>query len=126
MPRVAEWRLMNACEAETQPRELDLDRTSRLRITWMDGHESVYPLALLRRSCPCAGCRGDREDQKRNPLHVMQPAANAAEMAIAEKAELVGHYALRIKWKDGHDSGIYDYGLLRRLCPCERCGGGAD
>jgi len=125
MPQSAESQLMNACDAETYPLELDLDRTNRLRIKWADGHESVYPLALLRRSCPCAACRNDRDDQKRNPLHVMRPAANPLDIAVAEDAELVGNYALRIKWKDGHDSGIYDYRLLRSLCPCEACGGGA-
>ena len=126
MARSAESQLMNARDAETQPLELDLDRTDRLRIKWADGHESVYPLALLRRSCPCAACRSDRDDQKRNPLHVMKPAASPQDIAVAENAELVGNYALRIKWKDGHDSGIYDYRLLRSLCPCEECGGGVE
>ncbi len=30
-------------------------------------------------------------------------------------AELVGQYGLRITWADGHDTGIYDYELLRSL-----------
>lgn len=36
-------------------------------------------------------------------------------MATAENVELVGRYALRILWRDGHQTGIYDYELLRRL-----------
>jgi len=31
---------------------------------------------------------------------------------------LVGAYAIRIEWSDGHSTGIYPYELLWRLCPC--------
>jgi DUF971 family protein len=125
MARWAKAQQMSAWDAEAQPLELELDRTNRLRVKWADGHESVYPLALLRRACPCAACCSDRDDQQRNPLHVTKPAANPQDMAIAKNAELVGNYALRIKWNDGHDSGVYDFRLLRSLCPCDACGGGA-
>jgi len=29
----------------------------------------------------------------------------------------VGNYAIAIKWSDGHDTGIYAFERLRRLCP---------
>ena len=98
-----------------QPVTIDLERTRELRITWADGRQSVYPLALLRRQCPCAACRQAREERKSNPLAVVEPADEQRGMVIAEKAEMVGNYALRITWQDGHDAGIYDYGLLRSL-----------
>ena len=31
------------------------------------------------------------------------------------KIESVGHYAVRIYWKDNHNSGIYPFELLKRL-----------
>ena len=37
--------------------------------------------------------------------------------------ELVGNYALAPTWADGHNTGIYSFRLLRRLCPCTACGG---
>jgi len=37
--------------------------------------------------------------------------------------EPVGNYAIAFSWKDGHDTGIYTFRLLRGLCPCEDCGG---
>ena len=46
------------------------------------------------------------------------PQAVAA-VAIA----LVGSYAIRVTWTDGHDSGIYTYDWLRAHCPCEACVG---
>jgi DUF971 family protein len=33
----------------------------------------------------------------------------------------VGHYAYRIVWNDGHDSGIYTLESLRALCQCQEC-----
>jgi DUF971 family protein len=34
------------------------------------------------------------------------------------KIALVGAYAIRIEWSDGHGTGIYTYEILWRLCPC--------
>jgi DUF971 family protein len=33
----------------------------------------------------------------------------------------VGKYALKFKWTDGHESGIYSWEYLRRVCRCEEC-----
>jgi DUF971 family protein len=33
----------------------------------------------------------------------------------------VGNYALQFGWSDGHDTGIYTFDYLRKLCPCLRC-----
>ncbi len=99
-----------------QPREIDLDRARELRIRWGDGRECVYPLAMLRRACPCAGCRADREREAAGGLPVARPAVEQREMATVQSAELVGQYAMRLTWKDGHSTGIYDFAFLRSLC----------
>lgn len=107
------------------PLALDLDRQKELRIRWTDGHESVYPLEALRRACPCATCRAEREARQRNPLHVLAGSADRRAMTTVDQAELVGRYALRIRWNDGHDTGIYDFQTLRSECPCSACAGAA-
>ena len=34
----------------------------------------------------------------------------------------IGHYAYKITWNDGHDSGIYTLDSLRQeLCQCPQC-----
>lgn len=109
------------CAFEARPLHIDVDRMRCVRIRWADGHESTFPLSLLRRSCPCAVCRDAREQAARSPLRVVPGGASEQEMVTIRTAELVGHYALRITWRDGHDSGIFDYELLRGLCPCEHC-----
>jgi DUF971 family protein len=95
---------------------LDLDRQRALRIRWADEHISVFPLAELRRACPCAACRTARQQERTAVGLPVVPAGPAAEdMVKAESAELVGNYALRIRWRDGHDVGIYDFSMLRAL-----------
>ena len=98
-----------------RPLELDLDRRRHLRVRWADGVEHVIPLVEIRRACPCATCKADREERERNPLRVIAPVADELAMVTAGGATLAGHYAIRIAWNDGHDTGIYDFALLRRL-----------
>ena len=38
--------------------------------------------------------------------------------------EQIGRYAVRLRWSDGHSAGIYEFGLLRSLCPCDGCSAG--
>ena len=39
----------------------------------------------------------------------------------AKSATPVGNYAVQIEFSDGHSTGIYSYGHLREICPCEAC-----
>jgi DUF971 family protein len=43
------------------------------------------------------------------------------ETAKPVSAEPVGKYALKFKWNDGHELGIYSWKWLREICPCEEC-----
>jgi DUF971 family protein len=38
-----------------------------------------------------------------------------------ERVEAVGSYAVSFSFGDGHGTGIYDFDLLRRFCPCPTC-----
>jgi DUF971 family protein len=84
----------------------------RLSIRWKDGQISDMPLALLRRHCPCATCRTEREQQAANPLRILKSDPTGVRVI---SAELVGHYAIQFVWSDGHKSGIFDYRFLRAL-----------
>jgi len=87
-------------------------------ITWDEGHVARWPARQLRLACPCAMCK---EEMTGRPL--LDPATVPEDVAAAAIA-LVGSYAIRITWTDGHDSGIYTYVWLHEHCPCERCRGG--
>ncbi len=108
-------------DESARPLEFDLQRTRSLRVKWADGHASEYPLPLLRRSCPCATCRTARDEQASSKLVILKPVTDPEAMTSATSAELVGNYAIRIVWRDGHDTGIFDFRLLRSICPCDVC-----
>lgn len=101
---------------EVSPTEVRrLSEEGRLRITWSDRHVGEYDYDYLRGYCPCAGCQGHTADA----IRYHPPAGSVT----PESIEPVGHYALSIRWSDGHATGIYRFDLLRRLCPCPACAG---
>ena len=105
----------------TRPKDITVDRAaSALRVTWLDGHGSVYPLRWLRGNCPCATCREERRASvlNTNELKLMSGPLPSAEIV---SAELVGNYAVRFTWADGHATGIYVFSALRESCPCLTC-----
>lgn len=97
------------------PKRLHLDRARGLEVEWSDGRTSFYPVAYLRRMSPSADARQLREEMSRNPLTVL-PASSSGPLQ-ATSAELVGQYAVRIDFSDGHSTGIYSWRYLREIDP---------
>ena len=90
------------------PREIKLHQTSRvLEIAYSDGRAFKLPYEFLRVHSPSAEVRGHGPGQE-----TLQ--AGKREVTIAE-VEPVGHYAIRPKFSDGHDSGIYSWDYLYEL-----------
>jgi len=87
------------------PEAVELDRDSGLTLRWPDGTELRFGLEELRVNCPCAECREKRERQL--------PVWSGPRPLRAEGAELVGAWGLSLRWNDGHDTGIFAWGLLR-------------
>lgn len=105
---------MTATERTPEPVEVRHEKGARrLVVTWDDEHVSPFPLDYLRSWCPCASCQGH------------DPVARYLGLTGQDMThvDLVGNYALSPTWQDGHNTGIYSFRLLRRLCPCAACGG---
>lgn len=101
---------------QCRPSGLDLDlRAQVLRLSWADGAASALPLPLLRRHCPCATCRTEREKRAGSVLPILTASQSNPAGATATGGHLVGNYAIQIDWADGHTTGIYDFRLLRTL-----------
>ncbi len=83
------------------------------------GHRALFPARTLRLACPCAECV---EEMSGRPL--LDPARVPGDVAPLT-VELVGGYGLRVRWSDGHGTGIFTFASLRAACPCSRCAGGA-
>lgn len=108
------------------PEHIAISKSRGIKIDWKDGHHSEYTAAYLRDECPCASCTGAHgtEPQKSNysnpssnPFQMYRPALRM------DSVEEVGSYAIRIRWNDGHNTGIYSWEHLRRICPCPECRG---
>ncbi len=111
----------NAAEASSQglrPRHMELKKEKALTIQWSDGRLSIYPIAYLRKLSPSAEAKELRKAMARNPLTVM-PAGTGGESGplTAEGIEMVGNYAVRINFSDGHSTGIYSWAYLRQIDP---------
>lgn len=84
-------------------------------ITWDGDHVSTYSARALRLACHCATCRDEFTGRE-----LLDPGAIPEDIR-AVTLSLVGNYAVKIRWSDGHDTGIYPYQHLLSLCSCERC-----
>ena len=102
---------------EPPPIAIDLKKDKGLTIQWSDGLTSYYTIALLRKQSPSADQRELRDEQAKNPLAILPSNTPKAGTLTALGAELVGNYAMRIRFSDGHDTGIYSWDYLRQLDP---------
>jgi DUF971 family protein len=109
------------------PKKVRVKKTegTGVEIDWKDGHQSAWNFEWLRNACPCATCHEEREKTGRVP-GVPKPKEQKLLMmyeAPVKPLEVtpVGKYALKFKWSDGHESGIYSWEYLRRLCRCDDC-----
>ena len=84
-------------------------------ITWDDGHVSQFPTRWLREHCRCAECIHEWTGQ---PL--LDPK-NLPERLQVKNIEVMGQYAVRFEFSDGHGLGIYRFRDLREKCLCEIC-----
>ncbi len=83
---------------------------------WSDGTSTFYPIAYLRRMSPSADAQHTRNELAANPLAVLAASGDEGPLTALD-AELVGNYAIRIRFSDGHHTGIYSWDYLRGLTP---------
>lgn len=103
---------------DVTPIEMDLKKDEGLTIVWSDGVRSYYPIAHLRRLSPSADARELRKQIKANPLTVLPSGKGSSSgPLVATGAELVGNYAVKIIFSDGHNTGIYTWTYLREIDP---------
>lgn len=103
---------MNAVDQNANDRlkatEVRLRRADRVvEVAFADGARFVLPAELLRVESPSAEVRGHSPNQKRL-------VAGRKFVGIIG-LEAVGHYAIRIRFDDLHDTGLYTWAYLREL-----------
>lgn len=93
-----------------QPVKIKLIGQEKLFIKWDDGTESEIPLDVLRLKCPCATCIAERDKQSK----VYIPVYGKDQLTI-KSINQVGSYAIALTWNDGHNTGIYEFDLLKNI-----------
>ena len=76
-----------------------------LTLHWSDG-ESTVSATRLRAGCRCAPCQSARVRG--------EPAAAHDALTLVD-ALPIGHYAVQLRFSDGHERGIYPWAYLRDL-----------
>jgi DUF971 family protein len=89
-----------------EPERISVEAES-VMIAWTNGASTTISGDRLRSSCPCAECR---EHESKTPSIIQ--IGNRSSIA---DAQLIGGYAIRFTFGDGHADGLYPYGILREL-----------
>jgi len=98
----------NALSASDTPTEIRLRRQSRvLEVAFGEQEIHALPFEFLRVHSPSAEVKGHGPGQE---------TLVVGKQAVGIKTiEPVGHYAVRLVFDDGHDTGLYSWTYLREL-----------
>ncbi len=80
-----------------------------LLLRWQDGLAARISVRQLRLACPCAFCVNEVTGER-----MLDPSSIPASMSLKDM-QPVGHYAYRILFEDGHDTGLFTLEALRGL-----------
>lgn len=90
------------------PTEIRLNKAEkRLEVDFDDASRFAFPAEFLRVESPSAEVQGHGPNERRT-------VAGRRHVGIAG-LEPVGHYAVRILFDDGHDTGIFSWDYLYKL-----------
>lgn len=90
------------------PTNISLNQTTRvLEISWPDDEVHELSCEFLRVYSPSAEVRGHGPGQE--TLQLGKEDVNITAI------EPIGNYAVKLVFDDNHDSGLYDWGLLREF-----------
>ena len=92
------------------PLKISVVDKSVLNVVWDDNKSTEIKLANLRRKCPCAICNAEKSEKSSKYIPIF-----TLDQLTVDKIIIVGSYAIGITWKDGHNTGIYDYNYLRNI-----------
>jgi len=77
--------------------------------SWAADDRLEVPFRMLRGLCPCANCVNEFTGER------TFFADDAPSDIRPEKMELVGNYAVKVYWSDGHSTGLYTWKYLRSI-----------
>ncbi len=94
---------------ETPTNINNLKEEGCLEVHWREGGPIRIPFFTLRDACACAHCVHELTGEK------ILDRSRIPEDIHIESMDLVGAYALKIRWSDGHDTGLFTWERLREF-----------
>lgn len=83
-----------------------------IELQWSD-RISELPFRLVRQNCPCAACVNEFTGER-----ILDPDSVPVDIDTLDVG-FSGNYALKIKWSDNHDTGLFTWKHLRSLDTAE-------
>ena len=80
-----------------------------LELVWTDDDVSRIPFRAVRQDCRCAACVDEFTGRQ------ILDQNNVPESIHPEDVSLTGNYALKFRWSDSHDSGLFTWDHLRSI-----------
>ncbi len=91
------------------PKKISLSDSDALVVEWDSGNVSEINNYLLRKLCPCAICEVER-DKNHHDYNLFR-----GDKTEITDISVVGKHAIKITWKDGHNTGMYEFQHLKDL-----------
>ena len=88
-------------------------KDGKIQFAWADGRKAEFDLKFFRDECQCANCK--RETILDTTFQPQRVSIETPEMFKVAAIAPVGDYAIQIRWKDGHDTGIYSWSYIDQL-----------
>ena len=80
-----------------------------LEVTWSDEEPRRFRIRQLRCACACAGCVDEMSGVRTLDVNTVRE-----DIAITDM-QLVGNYAVKFVFSDGHNTGIYSWDRLYEM-----------
>lgn len=80
-----------------------------LELHWSDSETALLPFRTVRQNCRCAVCVDEFTGRQ-----ILDKESVPLDLGLLE-ISLAGNYALRIRWSDNHDSGLFTWRHLRAI-----------
>ncbi len=99
-------------EKTMKPSQIKI-KDGKIHFTWSDNREMSFGLKQFREECPCANCKG--ETILYTTFKPQRITIETPDMYKVAAIAPVGDYAIQIRWKDGHDTGIYSWAYIDEM-----------
>ena len=92
------------------PKNIKVHKEDRiLELIWTETDIARLPFRTVRQNCRCAVCIDEFSGKQ-----LLDPESVPVDLGLLE-ISLCGNYALRVRWSDTHDSGLFTWNHLRSI-----------